>query len=48
MRGNQVENIPTLLEADVKSVTLGRQGQGMTLNLLGGGELSLGRIYRIN
>ncbi len=48
VRGNQVENIPTLVEADVNSVTLGRQGQGMTLNLLGGGELSLGRIYRIN
>lgn len=48
VRGNQVENIPTLVEADVNSVTLGRNGQGMTLNLLGGGELSLGRIYRIN
>lgn len=48
VRGNQVENIQTLVEADVQSVTLGRQGQGMTLNLLGGGELSLGRIHRIN
>ena len=48
VRGNQVENVQTLVEADVQSVTLGRQGQGMTLNLLGGGELSLGRIYRIN
>ena len=48
VRGNQVENAQTLVEADVQSVTLGRQGQGMTLNLLGGGELSLGRIHRIN
>jgi flagellar basal-body rod modification protein FlgD len=48
VRGSQVENIETFVEASVQSVTLGRQGEGMTLNLLGGGELSLGRIYRIN
>lgn len=48
VRGNQVQNIETSVEASVQSVTLGRQGQGMTLNLLGGGELSLGRIQRIN
>lgn len=48
IRGNQVENIETSVEATVESVTLGRQGESMTLNLLGGGELSLGRIQRIN
>lgn len=48
VRGNQVQNIETSVEASVQSVTLGRNGSGMTLNLLGGGELSLGRIQRIN
>ena len=47
LRGNNVENAPTLIEADVESVTLGRYGSGMTLNLLGGDALSLGQVYQI-
>lgn len=48
IRGTQVESVQTLVHADVASVTLGQQGRGMTLNLEGGGELALSKIYRIN
>ncbi len=48
VRGQNVESVPTLLEARVDSVTLGRFGGGMTLNLTGGGSLSLSQIYRIS
>jgi flagellar basal-body rod modification protein FlgD len=48
MRGRDVESVPTLLESRVDSVTLGRQGRGMTLNLEGGGSLSLAQVYRIS
>jgi flagellar basal-body rod modification protein FlgD len=46
-RGNQVEGVATLLEATVESVTLGKAGEGMTLNLPGGGTLSLDQVRRI-
>ena len=47
VRGNNVESAPTLIQADVESVTLGRYGSGMTLNLFGGDALSLGQVYQI-
>ncbi len=46
-RGQDVESVSTLVEAEVESVTLGRGGGAMTLNLNGGGSLSLSQIYRI-
>jgi flagellar basal-body rod modification protein FlgD len=46
-RGAEVESTPTLIEADIKSVTLGRFGEGMTLNLNGGAALSLSQVYQI-
>ena len=48
IRGQNVEQITPLLEARADSVTLGRFGDGMTLNLTGGGSLSLSQIYRIS
>ncbi len=48
LNGSQVESVQTLIRSDVRSVTLGQQGQGMTLNLVGGGELALNKIYSIN
>ena len=47
VRGNNVESAPTLIEANVESVTLGRFGSGMTLNLFGGDALSLSQVYQI-
>ena len=47
LRGQNIESVPTLVESRVDSVTLGRQGGGMTLNLAGGGSLSLSQVYRI-
>ncbi len=47
LRGNQVESAPVLLESTIDSVTLGRGGAGLTLNLAGGGELSLASVRRI-
>ena len=47
VRGNNVESAPTLIEADIESVTLGRYGAGMTLNLFGGDTLSLSQVYQI-
>ena len=46
-RGAEVESTPTLIEADIHSVTLGRFGSGMTLNLSGGNALSLSQVYQI-
>lgn len=45
--GANIENAETLLEANIESVSLGRFGQGLTLNLLGGDTLSLGQVRRI-
>jgi len=47
IRGNYIENAETLIEADIDSVTLGRNGQGMTLNLEGGEALPLSQVYQI-
>ncbi len=47
LRGSEVESTPTLIEADIQSVTLGRFGSGMTLNLNGGSALSLSQVYQI-
>jgi len=46
-RGANVENAETLLEASIESVSLGRFGQGMTLNLPGGGKLPLSQVRQI-
>ncbi len=48
VRGENIESVPTLLEARVDSVTLGRFGGDMTLNLTSGGSLSLSQVYRIS
>ncbi len=45
--GDQVENAETLIESTVESVSLGRFGQGMTLNLPGGAKLPLSLVRRI-
>ncbi len=47
VRGQNVESVPAYLRANVESVTLGQFGGGMTLNLAGGGNLSLNQIYQI-
>ncbi len=47
VRGQNVESVPAYLRAKVESVTLGQFGGGMTLNLAGGGNLSLNQIYQI-
>lgn len=47
LRGAEVESTPTLIEADIESVTLGQFGSGMTLNLAGGTSLALSQVYQI-
>jgi flagellar basal-body rod modification protein FlgD len=47
VRGNNIESLATLIEADIESVTLGQFGSGMTLNLTGGDALSLRQVYQI-
>ena len=47
VRGENIESAPTYLRASIESVTLGRFGGGMTLNLSGGGSMSLSQIYQI-
>lgn len=46
-RGTSVESVETYLQASIESVNLGRFGQGMTLNLAGGDELSVDQVRRI-
>jgi flagellar basal-body rod modification protein FlgD len=46
-RGTYVESVETYLQANIESVNLGQYGQGMTLNLAGGNELSVNQIRRI-
>lgn len=46
-RGTSVESVETYLQANIESVNLGQYGQGMTLNLAGGDELSVNQIRRI-
>jgi flagellar basal-body rod modification protein FlgD len=47
LRGSQVESIDTLLEARIDSVNLGRYGEPMTLNVPGGGFLTVSQVRRI-
>lgn len=47
VRGQNVESVPTLIEASVESVTLGQFGGSMTLNIEGGGSLALSQVYQI-
>jgi flagellar basal-body rod modification protein FlgD len=45
--GNAVESAETLIRAQIESVSLGRMGQGMTLNLPGGDILPVSQVRRI-
>lgn len=47
MRGSETESIPTVIEAEIESVTLGQFGDGLSLNLAGGQEMPLGRVFQI-
>jgi len=47
IRGSNIESADTLLESNIESVSLGRFGEGLTLNLLGGDTLSLNQVRRI-
>lgn len=47
IRGDNIESVPTLIESRVDSVTLGRFGGGLTLNLAGGSSLALSQVYQI-
>ncbi|MCP5090116.1 MAG: flagellar hook assembly protein FlgD [Gammaproteobacteria bacterium] len=47
IRGTNIESAPTVLEAEIQSVTLGQFGEGMTLNLAGGQAMPLGQVYQI-
>ena len=46
-RGDMVESAETLIEQEIESVSLGRFGQGMSLNLPGGDSLPVGQVRRI-
>lgn len=47
IRGARTESAETLLEARIASVSLGRFGEGLTLNLDGGDTMSLNRVRQI-
>lgn len=47
VRGNRVESLETMLDARIDSVNIGRPGQPMTLNLDGGGVLSVAQVRRV-
>lgn len=47
VRGVNFESAETLMESSIESVSLGRFGEGLTLNLLGGDTLSLSQVRRI-
>lgn len=47
IRGTDIEGAPTVIEAEIQSVTLGQFGGGMTLNLVGGQDMPLGQVYQI-
>ncbi len=47
VRGGIVESAPTLIQADIQSVTLGQFGAGLTINLDGGDSLSLAQVRQI-
>lgn len=46
-RGALSESTETLLESDIESVSLGRFGQGLTLNLPGGDTLPVSQVRRL-
>ncbi len=47
IRGTNVESAPTVIEAEIQSVTLGQFGGGMSLNLAGGQAMPLAQVYQI-
>ena len=47
IRGGTFENVQPLLLANIDSVSLGRYGQGLILNIRGGDTLSLSQVNRI-
>ncbi|HNP64354.1 MAG TPA: flagellar hook assembly protein FlgD [Woeseiaceae bacterium] len=47
VRGTNIESAATVIEAEIKSVTLGQFGGGMSLNLEGGQSMPLGQVYQI-
>lgn len=47
VRGVNFESVETLMESSIESVSLGRFGEGLTLNLLGGDTMSLDQVRRI-
>ena len=47
VRGANVESAPTVIEAEIQSVTLGNFGEGMSLNLAGGQSMPLSQVYQI-
>lgn len=47
VRGTQIESAEALIEANIESITLGRGGEGLTLNLAGGEQLDLSRVRQI-
>ena len=47
IRGIDIQSAPTVVEAEIESVTLGQFGGGMQLNLAGGQNIPLGQIYQI-
>jgi flagellar basal-body rod modification protein FlgD len=47
IRGTNIESAATVIEAQIKSVTLGQFGSGMSLNLEGGQQMPLGQVYQI-
>ena len=47
IRGSNIESAETLLESSIDSVSLGRYGEGLILNTLGGDTLSLSQVRRI-
>lgn len=46
-RGSQIESGQTLIQSQIDSITLGRGGEGLTLNLAGGEQLDLSRVRQI-
>lgn len=47
IRGGLIEGVDPMLEAKIESVSLGRFGQGLTLNLPGGDTLPVSQVRRI-
>jgi flagellar basal-body rod modification protein FlgD len=47
VRGALIESAETLLESEIESVSLGRFGQGLTLNLPGGDTLPVSQVRRL-